>query len=98
MKVYETVEVPATTREVCTHRSCDLCGITSRGEDWRGGTYEVNETTVKVEIVGEFGEAYPEGGSKTVYDIDLCPACFRDKLIPALEALGVKVEPREVDW
>ena len=62
---------------------CDVCGLkVGRGEAW-----DMNDATVEARI----GKVYPEGDFRQKYSIDICPACFVEKLIPALEsALGVR--------
>lgn len=96
MKIYKTIEVPATKRQVCIKRKCDLCGLESTKEDWSEGSYEINDTEIKISIVQKNGVCYPEGSFGTECEIDLCPGCFEDKLIPWLKSEGAKIE--EVEW
>ncbi len=98
MKVYKTVSVPATTRKELVKRRCDLCGRESKRSDWDAGCYEVNETEIKMTIKQKEGSNYPEGGSGTEYEIDLCPDCFTKRLVPWLKAEGATVEECEWDW
>lgn len=98
MKIFKTVDVPATTRRVCVKRKCDLCGVESTHEDWNKGLYEINETEIKITITQRDGIAYPEGGSGTEYEIDLCPACFKGRLVPWLKSEGANIEETEWDW
>jgi hypothetical protein len=98
MKVFKTVDVPATTSQVCIKRQCDLCGVESTHEDWNKGLYEINETEIKITIKQTDGRSYPEGGSGTGYEIDLCPACFKGRLVPWLKSEGATIEETEWYW
>ncbi len=101
MKVYKLEEVPprpAGTRKVCVARSCDLCGKKAEGGDeWSGGSYSVDETEVTVTLECKVGSRYPECGSWTEWEVDLCPACFVGKLVPWLNGQGASIKPREVE-
>lgn len=98
-KRYETVEVPAKTIERCVGRSCDLCGREAKGGDeWSLGTYEVNETEVSITVKQRDGDSYPEGGSGHFYDIDICPDCFKDKLVPWFVSQGADIEREDWGW
>lgn len=88
MKHTKTVEVPATTREIISHVTCDLCGAKIETRD----PYEVDE----VEIRHKTGSNYPEGGSGDEIHVDMCGKCFDEKLVPWLRSQGV--QPRTEDW
>jgi len=96
MKKYETRVIPERTEQCITGTVCDLCGAKSFGVNWDQGYYKTNETEVSVHIKHETGISYPEGGSGTNYEIDMCPKCFQDKLIPWVKSQGGNV--RETDW
>lgn len=96
MKVYKEVIIPAIKRTECTHRLCDICGAKGKDGDWTGGTYAVDETEISIKVTQKEGNSYPEGGSGTEYDIDLCPKCFKNKLIPWLRSQGAHVQ--EIEW
>ena len=81
-------------RMVLVAMSCDLCRKISHKENWTTDCYQVAETTVEFRE----GSNYPDGGSGTLYDVDICPDCFRDKLIPWLLAEGAAVRETEWDW
>ncbi len=76
--------VQKTTRTVC-----DFCGESTAPKDF----YDRSE----VELVARIGSSYPEGDNRTVYEIDCCVACFRAKVRPAIEALGVKFRERDAE-
>jgi len=96
-RTYKEV-VKTTTRKELDTLSCDLCGIVAIGAEWERGVWSVGGTTVMVEVSQEEGESYPDGGSGTGYEIDLCPACFKDRLVPWLRSEGAVVEEKEWDW
>ena len=85
--VTEETVVQRTKRTVVT---CDGCGASApRGEWINGGYYEHDE----VELASRHETHYPEGGSMSGVAYDCCPKCFKEKVEPALQALGFK--PRE---
>lgn len=92
MKTYTTV-----TRhyddKVLSETRCDLCGATTKSE-WRKGCYDATEVEVRLKT----GESYPDNGSGEETTIDICPDCFRDKLIPWVESQGGKPETKEWCW
>lgn len=91
-KIMETVTI---TRLKDEEVFCDICG-----EDCNASlrsSYDV----ARVEIRMEEGSSYPEGLHTETYRPDICLTCGKDKVIPALEALGVKVkwvDTNEVDY
>jgi len=68
---------------------CDLCGLETRpGEDWpTKGYHNRDETCIECKV----GSVWPDGSDdRTHYRLDLCPACFVEKFVPAVEkTLGV---------
>jgi hypothetical protein len=89
MKHYRTEAVPATTRKVELASTCDMC---SAEIDTYG--YDVDEVTIKVEE----GSRFPEGTNLDITECDLCGECFRTKLVPWLEAQGVKMQKRGLSY
>lgn len=95
MRRYEDKQVTHTERQ-CVELRCDLCGRKgSPAREWETAAYEVNKTEVSVTVRAKQGEAYPEGGNGTEFSIDICPTCFREKLVPWLRSQGAKIEERE---
>lgn len=92
-KVFKTIE-----NEVLVETTCDLCGTFAKDGDWQSSIYEVNEVEVKVTVRKKDGSIYPEGGWGTSYNVDMCPDCFENKLIPWLESQGCKTEREEWGW
>jgi hypothetical protein len=99
MKQYEMRTVPERTEKVCVCTTCDLCGKKAHVRSgWTCFGYERNETVVKVQVKQREGTYYPESQSGTEYEVDLCPDCFKDKLIPWLISQGAKIEQKEWDF
>lgn len=95
MRRYETVHRQF---ERVIEVTCDLCGRTANNLDWGGGSFEVNETEVSVTVRQKEGSSYPEGGMGTEHNIDLCPQCFKDRLIPWLRSQGAQISQTDWDW
>ena len=99
MKIYEKKIIPAYEEEEVKSRKCDLCGIESTGEEWEAQSiYEIKETEILVTVRQKEGSTYPDGGWGEKYEIDLCPDCFKDKLIPWLKSQGAQIQREEWDW
>ena len=92
MKVYKEETVTKTNRFL-DKTICDLCGKEG-GYTWATSDFEVLETEIRLKE----GEQYPEGGWGTKIVVDICPGCFKTKLIPWLESQGVKVEEKKWGW
>ena len=91
MKEYKEIK---TTRTLLNQKTCDLCGLITRSEDWSSENYAVAQTEIRCRI----GSDYPDGGMGTEITIDLCPKCFKDKLVTYLKTEGVTVIEKEWDW
>lgn len=87
---YRTEEVPATTRQIATHTTCDLCGAQVQKRDT--GDYD------ECKIERRKGFWWPEGADHDRYEIDMCGECFATKLTPWLESQGVKVRKSNHDY
>ena len=86
MREYETL--PTTYRRE-TRCICDMCG-----EE----VVERNHDVMDVTVEAKYGERdYYGGGARgKCWSADICLVCFKDKVVPALEALGVKIT--WTDW
>ena len=89
----ETVE-----RKRLVETTCDLCGAIAKSGDWGSSSYEVNEVEIEVTVRQKDGRSYPQDGWGTKYEVDMCPNCFKDKLIPWLESQGCKAERKEWEF
>lgn len=73
---------------------CDICGKVSKS-NWREEFYDATETSAELKT----GRSYPEGGDGEKYEIDICPECFKKKLIPFVETFGIsKIHPKRWDY
>lgn len=97
MKIYEKRETTSTYLE-CVRRTCDLCGKESSDGDWEKSTYEQNETNIEIKIKHREGYNVSDGGSGDEIEIDLCPDCFRHKLVPWLQSEGAKINYSNWSW
>jgi uncharacterized protein (DUF2225 family) len=88
------------TKTTSTTITCDICeaSITKHGKhtgingtNWAMYDFDFSTTILKIEI----GNAYPEETFGERYEIDICPDCFEEKLIPWLRSLGVEREWEE---
>ena len=84
-----TVKVPAKEKKVVEKGTCDLCGIVIEHRAFSAEEVEVRHRT---------GSSYPEGGSGTVVEVDMCGSCFDNKLVPWLRSQGVEPQTREWDF
>ena len=93
MRVTEMIDVPASKKEVLAYIKCELCGAISKRDDW-SQIYNVTEP----EVTLREGTNYPEGGCITTTRLDICPNCFKQKLIPWFVAQGGTPRVDENDW
>ena len=94
MKIYEEKEVTE-IRERLSIMTCDLCGKSTQLEDWSGKNYEVSETEVSCHV----GTNYGSSSTGTTYEVDICPDCFVNALIPWVEArAGRKIPGKAWSW
>lgn len=75
--------------------TCDLCGDDIL--DNFPGDFE-NVELRRYELKHEAGARWSDSGNLTSTGADICGKCFREKVRPALEAIGVKFQVNEVDW
>jgi hypothetical protein len=69
---------------------CDGCG---KPIDESPNGYEQNEVKIEARI----GSVWPGGTSRTVHESDVCVDCFTTKVLPTLEAAGIKMRERHED-
>ena len=98
MKIYMD-KTETHTYKVLASRVCDMCGKKGKGdEDWNGATYDVNETEITIKVQQKEGFSCPDGGHGKNYDIDICPTCFKGKLVPWLISQGANIKQEDWDW
>lgn len=96
MKSYETYEKKVETREFkyISSITCDICGK-KYNDNWNvRGFAEMAETEIRYKE----GSNYPDGGYGTETTIDICPTCFKEKLIPWVKAQGGTPTVTDWDW
>ena len=96
-KIYETKVRQSYEYKKEVARKCDLCSKQSYTGDWGDGCYKIDEVEIKTKVFCTKGTSHPYNGSTTDYDIDLCPKCFEEKLIPWLKSQGAEIKPVKVD-
>jgi hypothetical protein len=95
MRKYKT-ETNQVTRKALDVLTCDLCSAIGKGEQWETSIWEVNTVDIAIMIHHNEGDIDREGGSGTKYTVDMCPKCFKEKLIPWLQSQGATVQP--IEW
>lgn len=105
MKIFGTKTIPAQperTETVVVGCKCDLCGADGKdgfdSSKWKGCDIDKTALKMTTEVIRENGESYPEGGSKKVQWFDVCPDCWKTKVVPWFESQGAKVSEREDSW
>lgn len=96
MIIYETKIEPKEIKKFI-NKKCDLCkSITTDIWKWHGWPKE-GYGSAQTELTMEWGSFDPDGGGcgKRI-EIDICPKCFKEKLVPWLEEQGCEI--REEKW
>ena len=95
MRKHKTEMIP---HEVLVETTCDLCGTVAKRGNWKSSKYEVAESEIEVTVRQKDGELFQEIGDGTTYVVDMCPICFKKKLIPWLASQGCKAKVKEWAW
>lgn len=98
MRKYEKRPQTIEEREELVETTCDLCGAIAKEGNWESSAWEVAESEIEIEVRYKDGCSYPEHGSGELFNVDICPKCFREKLIPWLRSQGCKTKFEEWDW
>lgn len=93
MRHVKEVTVPAYTTTVVESHTCDLCGkkLETQRFSWEHVTVECNEELV---FLGINAEVSPEPTYRKT-SVDMCKACFKNKLIPWLLENGAKIQEED---
>jgi hypothetical protein len=90
------VVVPEKIEERNSKKICDICKKESsyHSRNWGNDSFNVKEVEIKMNE----GHAYPDGsfGEYIIYDI--CPDCFKNKIIPFMDSLGAKPRIEEYSY
>ena len=98
MRHYIQKQIPAREEKVLDKITCDLCGKVAKSGNWESTLWEVNETEIEITVRQKDGLSYPESGWGTQYTVDICPDCFKNKLIPWLESQGCVAKRKDWRW
>lgn len=91
MRFKTTVPRTVEQRVISTRVTCDGCGGDADNEP---NGWEHNEVNVGAKIGDDYGQ---DGDCRTVYNVDICAACFKAKVVPALAAIGFVFRERHAD-
>ncbi len=84
MKKYETVTV---TEKSLKNVSCDICGeVSSDGGWWESDDFQDSKSTIILKEGSILADEF-----SIVAEIDLCPSCFKNQLLPSIPILKAKV-------
>lgn len=99
MKIKKKVQIE---REQLAQIKCDICGVLSSDDEWsKVVTNDGWPRTVCHEIKVEHTETRPDyygSGIGRTFQVDLCPKCFDERLVPWLREQGAIVEYEEYGW
>jgi hypothetical protein len=96
MRRYEKKTETITTNNL-VETTCDLCNAIAKQGCWESSIWDVNESEVSISITHKDGTQYPEGGSGTSMEVDICPKCFKEVLVPFLKSKGANIEEKTWD-
>ena len=71
---------------------CDFCGLSTDNE-WKQDRYD----DIEVELDLKIGERFPEASFGKIISFDMCPDCFKDKLIPWAKTQGAEPTVKDYD-
>jgi len=83
-------------RERVVSMVCEICGEQSIGSEWDGEGDDRSFGVVDIEC--KTGVRYPDGGYGEKCEVDICPKCFKGKLVPWLESQGATVKWEDWDY
>lgn len=99
---FETQMTKSYETKVCVELTCDLCGRAAPSPDdqgrygrapWTDESYDVDT----VLILRESGSNYPEGSSTETESFDVCPDCWKTKVVPWFKSWGATPTIRDND-
>lgn len=89
MKHIQTRKVPERIETFTEKTTCDLCH-----KEIEYHHFDLDEVTIKYRS----GSNYPEGGCGTEQTVDVCPECWKSKLVPWFTSQGAAVSSENWDW
>jgi hypothetical protein len=84
IKTEQRTETRTDTYEATVERHCDLCGLNAaqpRNDEyapWRNSHFDQDRVLVQ----HEYGTRYPEATDIITDAFDVCPDCWRNKVVP----------------
>ncbi len=93
MITYKNVVIPQHSEKRFSHVTCDICKRISTSNNWDAGSYQVCD--VKIEL--REGCSYPDHTHVKKTEYDICPDCFKDKVMPFLALLWAHPTVTEID-
>jgi hypothetical protein len=79
--------------------TCDLCQRLAH--DWYGQSMwcpmDAENNVAETELVCKTGFNREFGGSIESLEADVCVECFKNKIVPALEAIGLTFTKRDIN-
>ena len=101
MKIHKGIET--TYRYNITDKmTCDICALTVEGDKWSNNEDVRKEFGNECDVSFNYSEGKSfreDGGWKKTYSLDICPMCFKHRIIPLLQKeYGVMLQTEEVDW
>jgi uncharacterized protein (DUF2225 family) len=89
------IEAKRTTEETFIHSvECDFCHTIYKGEGWGKDGYKKAETNISY----LWGTFYPDDCNGSEIEVDICPTCFMEKLVPWMKEQGVHIVKSEFPW
>lgn len=95
MKHYEEVARTGTIT-VVAKRTCDLCGVESRsGNDWIDRSFQTRETTLTYQ---HGDDVYLDYSDLVEESFDICPLCWKEKLVPWMASQGATPQIKDLGY
>ena len=96
MRKYEKIPQTIEAMSVLVEPTCDLCGEVAKSGNWESSVWDVAESEIEIEVRYKVGREDMECSFGKKFNVDICPECFREKLIPWLQSQGCKTKFE--DW
>lgn len=99
-KQEQRTETQVVEKTVVVSLTCDICGKEYKDKEKFGYEFKnVGEFhSTKVSISSGEQLDWNGGGWEDTFEFDVCPECFRSKLIPWFESQHAKPTLTRIDW
>ena len=98
MSQIKITKLMAVEHEIVASTMCDLCGSQTPGEAWKLGLAGDESEIVEMSFCEEWNAEYNGGGDRTDTVFDICPVCWRSKIMPWMLAQGAQPRIEKSDW